>query len=305
MSRLFVACAAFALTIAHFVNEQVSATETGPKSERIFDPETLNNMPRASEVRRISVVGVLRIYAQSDGPHLFQDLQAYSGKGQPEHMITVAGSAHITSFAERYEAAEVVITGNYRKSACREPAAACPHMVGELEPVSIGVRSYPDKSTIERQTEAGQRSLRSIATTDPDWSEIVVLAERLVSATRKRDMTALRALIRPKSNDPNAATDEKGLDETLAPGARVLWRLFDPESAFVTEQNARPAFRAYETQEKTFSDELRTVAICFDKEIRRSQDWPDSEFDLDTENLGDPFACVRAYKVARGWTLVI
>jgi hypothetical protein len=33
--------------------------------------------------------------------------------------------------------------------------------------------------------------------------------------------------------------------------------------------------------------------------------WPDSQFDLDAHNVGDPYACITAAKSARGWQLNI
>lgn len=272
----------------------------------VYEPDALNASPITSDTRRIRVRGILRLYALSDGPYLFQDMNAYALKSQPEHMVTVSRSSRIVWYRERYEAARVVITGDYRRSSCREPGAACPHLKNELDPIAIEIVDYPDKSAAEAHAESGRQPLHAVATDDRHWQEIADMAQRLARAVRQRDLKTIRALIDPGSNAASGPPrDPRWLDETLAPGGRVYWRLFDPESSFVSEQNPRPVFRAYEINDQAYRDEQRSIAICYDRGIRSNWTWPDSQFDFETANVGDPYACVRAFKGAGGWWLDI
>lgn len=299
-SALFLALIAVNATAGSVA---VPPPETGGGAPAtIYDPDTLNALPGTPDRRRVRVKGILRIHSDTDGPYLFQDMRAYVERGHREHMVTVAWFADMHLHLERYEAALVVITGDYGKSGCRAPDAVCPHMKNELTPVSVEVVGYPNKAAGERLSDAGHRPLLDVTASDPQWAEISDVAHVLVRAVRERDAKALRKLI-----DPGNAADypPEALDDAMAPGGRVDWRLFAPENAFVTDRNPMPAFRAYAVHEAPYGNELRAVAICFDKKIRSDADWPNSEFDLDSENVGDPFVCVTAFKTARGWWLDI
>jgi hypothetical protein len=267
-----------------------------------FDPQTLNALPRATALRGIRVRGILRLHALSDGPYLYQDMDAYARDADMDRMVTVQRSTSIVWYAERYEAALVVIAGDYRRSACRGREAVCPHLRNELDPRSIDVIGYPDKSIVERSAAWGRRPLRAIGRDDGLWPEISGVAERLVRAILRRDLKTIRALIDPGiAAETDEPADRSRFDDALAPGGRVYWRLFESESAFASERNPRPAFRSYDIDAAPYGNEERSVAICFNKSDRTNIDWPDTEFDLNSANVGDPYTCVEAFKVARGW----
>lgn len=266
----------------------------------------MNALPPGTEIRDVRVRGILRIYALTDGPYLLQDLDAFERERGLKRVVTVAYADNIEWLTERYELALVVITGNYRRSVCRGPGYACPHIKNELQPQAIEVLGYPDKSTVEARVDLGREVLKALTPTDPMWGEVSDIARRLVIATRDRDVAALRVLIDVGDRAAGTTEWEPGwIEADLRPGGRVYWRLFDPESAFVTERKPSPDFRAYRINADMFSSEEQAFAICFDRNIRSAGDWPNSVFDLETENLGDPFACVEAFKDARGWWLSI
>jgi hypothetical protein len=271
---------------------------------KVYDSQMLNALPPRTEMRGVRVRGILRLTGLTDGPYLLQDMETYGLKAERNrHTVTVARSSRVLWFQERYEAALVIITGDYSKSGCREPDAICPHMKNELDPVSIEVISYPDKSVAEKVAEAGRHALRRVTKSDPHWLEIADMAERLVQAVRRRDFDAIRVLVDPGASVAGDPSFGVWLDEMLLPGGAVRWRLFDPESAFVSARHLQPAFRVYDTNEGPYGDEQRSVAICFDKGVRGDVEWPDSEFDLDAENVGDPYTCVHGFRTAHGWWL--
>ena len=269
----------------------------------VLAPQELN-ASSASPEGRVRVRGVLQL-ALTDGPYLHQDMRAYGATRDQERYVTVLRSDKVAWYAELYEAALVVVTGNYRKSGCRAPGAACPHLKNELDPVSIEVLGYPDKSAAERKSDDGKRPLRAVHSGDPEWVAVAGLVDRFRRAVRARDVKALSAMIEPRveafARDPDRRA---AIDGAFAPGARAQWRLFDPASAFIDERRPEPAYRVYESPSWP-SYVSRSLTVCFDKGVRSQADWPDSVFDLASANLGDPFACIVAVRADRGWWLEI
>lgn len=293
--------AMFVLAACPFVAMGDSTVAAAP---RVFEPVQLNAMPGLEEKRSVRVRGVLRLQL-TDGPYLYQDMEAYGLERGREHFVTVAWSDRIAWYAELYEAALVVITGDYRKSGCRRPDAVCPHMKNELDPLAIEVVGYLDKSAIEKRSAAGQRPLRRVGADDTQWPEIVDIVERFQNAVRERDSKAVRALIEPRIDraqwDPEWLA---ALEAELRPGGRAHWRLFDPGSPFVNARDRSLAYRVYDVP-WTHRYTKRSVEICFDRRVASEADWPDSEFDILSENLGDPFACVTAVRADGAWWLEI
>ncbi|MDZ4866535.1 MAG: hypothetical protein SGI91_04370 [Alphaproteobacteria bacterium] len=276
----------------------------GATSPRVFEPAQLNAMPGTAVKHPVRVRGVLRLQL-TDGPYLYQDMETYGLERGREAFVTVASSNRVAWYAELYEAALVVITGDYRKSGCRGPDAACPHMKNELDPVAIEVMGYPDKSAIEKQSAGGQRPLRRVGSDDAQWTEIVDIVERLQRAVRERDLKALRGLIEPRVDraqwDPEWPA---ALESELRPGGRAHWRLFGSSSLLASERDGPSAYRVYDIP-WTHRYTKRSVEVCFDRRVRSEADWPNSEFDLLSENLGDPFACMTAVRADGGWWLEI
>jgi hypothetical protein len=268
-----------------------------PATDKIYDPDTLNALPAGTAIEPVRVRGVFAINTDTDGPYLYQDMRSYGLRGGREHMVTIPFSLELLAYVKRYEAALVIITGKYRKSGCREPKAICPHMSRELFPSSVEVIGYPDKAPAEQVNESGREPLREVVAGDPDLPPITDLSHRLVRAVAERDIKAVGALADPE----NAKNRDYRL---VGPGSRIYWHLFDPEAAFVSEENRRPAFKIYEYPYRS-QDEVRAVAICFDKGKQANMSWPDSQFDLDAHNVGDPYACITAARSARGWQLHI